>query len=110
MIVFLIGCFIFLIGVFNIRFATMANVLRQSDVSTWNSLGSPYGYSFSDLGKTISLYSWILSKKFVNSESEDIVAEGNRIFPKALLAKRVMLVGLFTMFLGLVITLANAIT
>lgn len=109
MVALVLGCIFLALGVLQIRFPYLAEILKNSDPETWKRLGSPSGYSFADLGNTISLYSWILSKGFRDSASSDILEEGERSFVKARRAKYQMLAGLFLIVLGLLTVLTQTI-
>lgn len=109
MVALVLGCIFLALGVLQIRFPYLAETLKKSDPETWKRLGGPSGYSFSDLGNTISLYIWILSKGFSDSASSDILEEGKKAFAKARRAKYQMLAGLFLIVLGLLVVLTQAI-
>ncbi|SHG08279.1 hypothetical protein SAMN04487965_3284 [Microbulbifer donghaiensis] len=109
MILVIVGSLIFLLGALQIRFPTLAEALKETDLETWKRLGAPSGYSFVDLGGTISLYSWILSKRFRSSSSRMVIDEGEKALSRALLAKYEMLAGLSIMILGFVVVLVQVI-
>ncbi|WP_346836598.1 hypothetical protein [Microbulbifer sp. SAOS-129_SWC] len=108
MIVTIFGCLIFVASVFQIRFPNLAVLLRNEESATWKSLGAPLGFSFTDLGNTLSLYSWVLSKKFLESENPEIVEEGKKAYIKAHRIKYGLILGLTTIIMGLAVDLVRS--
>ena len=108
MIITIFGCLIFLVSVLQIRFQNLAALLKNYEPATWKSLGAPSGFSFADLGNTIALYSWILSKKFLDSDNPEIIAEGERAHIKTRRIKYGLILGLAIMVTGLAVTLVRS--
>lgn len=108
MVITIFGLLIFVVCVLQIRFPDLASVLKELEPEVWRKLGSPSGYSFSDLGRTLALYSWVLSQKFLDSDKSEIVTEGHRAFTKARRVKFGLFSGLLIMFLGLVFALVRS--
>lgn len=108
MIVTVFGCLIIVISVLNIRFPILASTLKNTEPELWKKLGSPSGYSFSDLGNTLSLYSWVLSKKFLDSDKSEILAEGKRALTRARRVKNGLVLGLVMIVSGLALVLVQS--
>ena len=108
MVVTIFGCLVFVVSVLQIRFPSLADALKKSEPEIWEKLGSPSGYSFSDLGNTLSLYSWVLSKKFLDSDKSKILEEGERAFAKAHRVKYGLIFGLAIMLSGLALALVQS--
>ncbi|MFV8784461.1 hypothetical protein ACNKU7_18750 [Microbulbifer sp. SA54] len=108
MIVTILGCLIFAVSILQIRFPDLAVLLKSKDPATWEFLGAPSGFSFADLGNTLSLFSWVLSKKFLDSNNPDIVAEGQRAHIKARRVRYGLILGLVIMVAGLAMALVQS--
>ncbi|WGL17718.1 hypothetical protein PVT68_05335 [Microbulbifer bruguierae] len=108
MLVTILGCMIFFISVLQIRFPNLAGALKESEPVMWKTVGSPSGFSFSDLGNTLSLYSWVLSRKFLGSDSSRVLREGERAFIKARRIQYRLILGLAFSFVGLVMSLVQS--
>lgn len=108
MILAILGCVIFVVSVFQIRFPVFAILLKKAEPETWKYLGAPLGGSFADLGNTIALYSWILSKKFLDSGNPEIVEEGKRALVKARRVQFGLVLGLAAMVTGFTVALVRA--
>ena len=104
----ILGCVIFAISVLQLRFPILAEALKESEPEIWKRLGSPSGISFSDLGNTLSLYSWILSKNFLNSESSHVQKVGKRALTKARRIQYGLILGLVLLFSGLAMALVQS--
>ncbi|WP_226668843.1 hypothetical protein [Microbulbifer aggregans] len=108
MFIAILGFLILAGSVLQIRFPGLAGLLKESEPETWKKIGSPSGFSFSDLGNTLSLFSWILAEKFVDSENADVLEEGRRAFAKARRVKFGLILGVVTMVAGFAIALVRA--
>ncbi|WP_295802206.1 hypothetical protein [uncultured Microbulbifer sp.] len=108
MIVTIFGCLIFVVSILQIRFPNLAVLLKNEEPTTWRFLGAPSGFSFADLGNTLSLYSWVLSKKFLDSNNPEIVAEGKRAHIKARRVRYGLILGLIIMIAGLAMALVQS--
>lgn len=108
MFVAILGCLIFAFSVLQIRFPGLAALLKNSEPETWEAIGSPSGLSFADLGNTLSLFSWILSEKFLDSENSEILVEGKRAFAKARRVKCGLISGVAIAVTGFAIALVQA--
>ena len=107
MVVTVFGCLIFVVSVLQIRFPNLAALLKNAEPATWKCLGAPSGFSFADLGNTISLYSWVLSEKFLESDNREIVEEGKRAYIKARRVQYGLISGLVAMVVGLAMALVQ---
>lgn len=108
MVVTVFGCLVFVISVLQIRFPVLAGTLKKSEPEIWKKLGQPSGYSFSDLGNTLSLYGWVLSGDYSLSKCPNVLGEGERALRKARRIRHGMILGLVIMALGLVLTLVQS--
>ncbi|WP_231758790.1 hypothetical protein [Microbulbifer elongatus] len=108
MVVTIFGCLVFVVSVLQIRFPSLADALKKSEPEIWEKLGSPSGYSFSDLGNTLSLYSWILSRKFLDSDESEVLEEGEKALTKARRVKYGLILGLAIMLSGLTLALVQS--
>ncbi|WP_226642428.1 hypothetical protein [Microbulbifer variabilis] len=109
MAIVILGCVILAICIFNLRFPQLAELLKSSAPETWRKLGSPSGYSFADLGNTISLYNWVLSRKFEDSENTAILITGERAFSKARRVKCGILTGIVLIITGFLFVLGQTV-
>lgn len=107
MLVLVLGSFLIIAGVLSIRFPDLSKALFQYDMAQWERLGSPDGYSFSDLGKTIGLYSWVLSYGYQNSQSEEVQILGTQARKRAKFAKYIMQTGVALIVIGFVASLSG---
>ncbi|MFI2812463.1 MULTISPECIES: hypothetical protein [Microbulbifer] len=105
----ILGCLVLVVSVLQIRFPGLARTLKNSEPEIWEKLGSPSGYSFSDLGNTFSLYAWVLSKKFLDSEKSIIIEEGERALKKARLVRCGIIVGVALIVSGFALVLVQSI-
>ncbi|WNO11172.1 hypothetical protein [Teredinibacter sp. KSP-S5-2] len=107
MIVLVIGSVLIVVGAVSISFVSLAKTLEEHDKVQWLKLGSPRGTSFVDLGKTIGIFSWVLSRGFEASPSKKVQEQGKSDLTRALFAKYSMLVGVLCVFVGFALGLAS---
>lgn len=100
MLVLVIGSFLIITGVLSIRFPDLSKALYRYDMAQWERLGSPDGYAFSDLGKTISLYSWVLSSGYQASHCDEIQTLGAKAHKRAMISKYLMQAGVALIVVG----------
>lgn len=105
MLVAVLGCLIFVVSVLQIRFPGLAVMLKNTEPEIWKSLGAPSGFSFTDLGNTISLYTWILSKRFLDSDNPELVEAAKRAHAKARRVQCGLILGLIMMVAGFAVAL-----
>ena len=105
MLVAVLGCLILVVSVLQIRFPGLAVMLKNTEPEIWKSLGAPSGFSFADLGNTISLYTWILSKRFLDSDNPELVEAGKRAHAKARQVQYGLILGLIMMVAGVAVAL-----
>lgn len=107
MIILLLGSCLLILGVLSIRFPDISKALSNYDSVQWHRLGSPAGYSFSDLGNTLSLYSWLLNEGYNTCESQEVKSLCIEAHKKAVMAKYLMQVGVLLLVVGSGLALAG---
>ena len=100
MITLILGMALILIGAVSISFPDLCRSLKVNDERQWKALGSPSGLSFTDLGKTIGVYSWVLNFGYEASHNTEITNLGKLALKKALFAKYTLLWGCLFLVLG----------
>ncbi|WP_096087383.1 hypothetical protein [Agaribacterium haliotis] len=105
MAVLCIGALLVAIAVLAMSFHELCDRLKDHDVYNWHMLGEPQGYSFVDLGKTCAVYSWILSRAYLSSDSELVKQEGERALGRALFVRTSLLSGAILLNVGFVLAL-----
>jgi hypothetical protein len=101
MILLVFGFLLIVIGVFNINFPALAQVLKEYDLNQYNKLGKPTGFNIMDNGKTLGLFSWVLNKGYETSNNAQILTIASKAYARALLAKYTMIGGVVLMIVGL---------
>lgn len=108
MILLALGAFLIVLGALSLSFPVFCEKLKRYDEANWRLLGSPNGYSFADMGLSSGTFSWILAQGYKKSPSEEVVAEGNKAFKKALFAKYALVSGCAFLCVGFGLALASA--
>jgi hypothetical protein len=100
MFTLVLGAVLIVVGAISISFPQLCRSLKDNDEHQWKALGSPMGLSFTDLGKTIGVYNWILDFGFEKSANVEINNLGKQALKKALFAKYTLLWGCLLLALG----------
>lgn len=107
MAVLILGAVLIIVGALAISFPELCASLKSKDPDRWKLLGSPHGYAFSDLGSTIGVFTWVLSRGFESSPSDEVGALGKKALSKALFAKYCLLAGTFLALVGFGLAVAG---
>jgi hypothetical protein len=105
MIILILGMLLIVVGAVSISFSDLCRSLKLNDESQWKILGAPVGISFTDLGKTIGVYSWVLGFGYEHSHNAEIVNLGKAALKRALFAKYTMMWGCIFLVLGFFLAL-----
>ena len=109
MSILLLGAVVFLAGVIRIRYPELCRALKNEDPQAWETLGSPSGYSMTDMGKSIGVFSWVLAQSYEASSSREVREVGARAYKRARLSRSLMLWGVAGMVGGALLTLVHSI-
>ncbi len=104
MILFGIGFIVIIIGVLAMRYPELVSALKEEDNENWILVGSPPPYAFS---KTIGVYSWLQSKSYEASCSDNVRTLGAKAYNKALFTKYSLAVGVVLIVAGFGFSLAG---
>lgn len=107
MTVLVFGMLLILVGALSISFPDLCRSLRSKDERQWKVLNSPSGLSFTDLGKTIGVYNWVLDFGYEKSGNAEITSLGKQALKKALFAKYTLLWGCLFLTFGFFIALVG---
>lgn len=110
MAILLLGAVVFLAGVMRINYPELCRALKAEDPQAWLTLGSPSGYSMTDMGKSIGVFSWVLARSYEASPSGEVRELGARAYRRAKLSRSLMLWGVAGIVGGALITLVGSIT
>jgi hypothetical protein len=105
MIILSLGMLLIIVGALSISFSDLCQSLKLNDEAQWKTLGTPIGISFTDLGKTIGVYSWVLGFGYEQSQNAEVVNLGKAALKKALFAKYTMMWGCIFLVLGFFLAL-----
>jgi hypothetical protein len=105
MIILSLGMLLIIVGAVSISFSDLCRALRLNDETQWNRLGAPIGMSFTDLGKTIGVYTWVLGFGYERSQNAEINNLGKAALKRALFAKHTMVWGCVFVALGFFLAL-----
>jgi|SRR5690606_6076991 len=105
MVILSLGMLLIVVGALSISFSDLCQSLKLNDEGQWKTLGAPIGTSFTDLGKTIGVYSWVLGFGYEQSQNAEIVNLGKAALKKALFAKYTMMWGCIFVVLGFFLAL-----
>lgn len=105
MIILSLGLLLIIVGAISISFSDLCRSLKLNDEGQWKTLGTPMGLSFTDLGKTIGVYNWVLGFGYEQSQNAEIVNLGKVALKRALFAKHTMLWGCIFVVLGFFVAL-----
>ncbi len=107
MAVLLLGLVLLCVGAVSINYVSLCRSLEREDRIQWRTLGEPRGYGFSDMGKSIGVYSWLLEDGHKQCGSIRIQTLGERACQRARFTKYMLLSGVSLMVLGFGMALAG---
>ena len=102
MFILALGMLMAISGAMQIQFPKLVESLKMADKRQWELLGAPAKYDFS---KTIGVYIWVLAEGYEELHDDNVVKLGRKAFKKALLAKYLMVTGIFLIVFGFIISL-----
>ena len=104
MILLVVGFIVIILGVLAMRYPELVSTLKEEDNERWVLIGSPPPYAFS---KTIGVYSWLQSRSYEASNSENVRILGAKARKKAQFTKYSFAVGVVLVVAGFGLSLAG---
>lgn len=106
--VLVLGFICVLVGVAAIRYVDLSTALKEDEAFAWSILGGPAGYSFSDFGVTLGLFSWLLNQGYDHTDSDRVREEARKAVKRARFSKYALLTGVTLISVGFPLALLNA--
>ncbi len=85
-----LGALSLMIAVYGMRFPRLVELMKTHDRHQWRTLSSPARVAFS---KSIGVYVWLLGRGYQHSASTEIREQGERYYTRAIVIKRLLLLG-----------------
>lgn len=106
MVAMVLGLVLIIIAALSMHYEQLIQSLASEDKQQWEILGAPKKQGFNNLlWANISVHSWVLSKAFEESLSENVRALGRASYNRALFCKYAFIAGALMLAIGFVLFL-----